>query len=149
MQARRRSPMLLALFALPLVSALAAPAGAKQTLRGAAILDHPCGKVSLRHMALVHAGKMQEAVELGTPEMQAQWKALPADQREMMTRMMKDTSKSEADFTADITSGGELVVDGKNATLTVKTTTSDADGSSTSTMTQRFVIDGASCAITH
>ena len=34
-------------------------------IKGAAILDHPCGKVAVKHMGLVHAGKMDEATKLG------------------------------------------------------------------------------------
>ncbi len=135
-----------------LVAGLALAAGAqaaKTEIKGAAILEHPCGKVSVKQMGLVHAGKIDEAQKLSTAESQAQWKKLSADDRKMMTGMMQAMSQSEADFSASIKANGLLVVDGKNATLTVKTVHKDANGSSTETMTQTFVIDGSTCLITH
>ena len=120
---------------------------AKTEIKGAAILEHPCGKVSVKQMGLVHAGKIEEAQKLSTKEMQEQWKKMPAADKAMMSGMMKEMSQSEADFSAAIKAGGLLVVDGKNATLTVKREHKDASGSSTETMTQVFVIDGATCLI--
>src|ERR1700681_956720 len=87
----------------------------KTEIQGAAILDHACGKVAVKHMGLVHAGKFEEASKLGTKEMQEQWKALPAKDREMMTEMMKEMSKPEEQFAAEIKSGGLLVVEGHTA----------------------------------
>ena len=119
----------------------------KTEIHGAAILDHPCGKVAVKHMGLVHACKMEEAGKLGTQEMQDQWKAMPAKDREMMTSMMKDLSKTEEQFAADIKAGGLLVVEGNKATLTVKQEHKDANGSSTDTLTQHYVLDGGKCRI--
>lgn len=118
-------------------------------VQGAAILEHACGKVSVKQMALVHAGKMEESLKLSTPEMQAEWNAMPADDKKMMSGMMKDMSQSEADYKAAIQAGGVLAVDGASATLTVKKEHKDANGSSTETMTQKFVIDAKGCWITH
>ena len=56
----------------------------------------------------------------------------------MMTGMMKEMSQTEQAYSADIKANGVLVVDGSAATLTVKKTTKDKNGSSTSTMTQNF-----------
>ena len=129
---------------------LSGPAfAAPTTIKGAAILDNPCGKVSVKQMGLVHAGKMEDANKLTTKEMQDQWKAMPAKDRTMMTGMMKDMSQTEEAYSADIKANGTLVVDGANAKLTVKKTTKDANGTSTSTMTQDFKIDGGACLITH
>ena len=47
-------------------------------VKGAAILDTPCGKVAVKQMGLLHAGKFDEANKLSTKEMQDQWKAMPA-----------------------------------------------------------------------
>lgn len=116
-------------------------------IKGAAILDHPCGKTAVKQMGFVHAGKMEEANKLSTKEMQEQWKKMPAKDREMMTGMMKQMSATEQDFSNDIKSNGVLAVDGKNATLTVKKTTKDKSGSSSSTMTQRFMLDGNQCLV--
>lgn len=126
---------------------IAAAASAKSEIKGAAILDHPCGKVSVKQMGLTHAGKMEEANKLTTKEMQDQWKAMPAKDKTMMSGMMKDMSQTEEQYSADIKSNGVLVVDGPSAMLTVKKTTKDKNGSSTSTMTQNFKIDGNQCLV--
>jgi hypothetical protein len=120
---------------------------AKSEIKGAAILDTPCGKVSVKQMGLIHAGKFDEANKLSTPEMQAMWKAAPASDRTMMMGMAKDMSQSEEQYAAAIKANGVLVVDGSTAALTVKTTTKDANGSSTSTVSQNFVINGAQCMV--
>ena len=133
--------------ALLLILAVQVQAAGKQEIKGAAILDHPCGKVAVKHMGLVHAGKMEEATKLGTPEMQDEWKKMPAEDQKMMSGMMKEMSKTEAQFSADIKASGVLVVEGDTATLTVKQEHKDANGSSTETWTQRYVIDGARCLI--
>jgi hypothetical protein len=116
-------------------------------IKGAAILDHPCGKTAVKQMGLVHAGKMEDANKLSTKEMQDQWKKMPAKDREMMSEMMKQMSATEQDFSNDIKSNGVLAVDGKKATLTVKKTTKDKNGTSTSTMTQRFALEGNQCLV--
>ena len=145
MKTRRFALVLTAIASLAAVPALAA----KTEVKGAAILDHACGKVAVKHMGLVHAGKMDEAVKLGTKAMQDEWKAMPAEDRSMMSGMMKEMSQTEADFSAEIKANGLLVVDGANATLTVVKKQQDANGSSTETTTQKYVIDGAGCWITH
>ena len=66
----------------------------------------------------------------------------------MMSGMMKEMSQTEDQFSADIKSNGVLVVDDKAATLTVKKTTKDKNGSSTSTTTQNFKLDGGQCLVT-
>jgi hypothetical protein len=122
-------------------------AAAKSEIKGAAILDHPCGKVSVKQMGLVHAGKMEDANKLTTTDMQDEWKKMPAKDRAMMSGMMKEMSASEQDFANDVKSNGLLAVDGQKATLTVKKTVKDKNGTSTSTMTQNFRIDGNQCLI--
>jgi len=124
-----------------------APAVAAADIKGAAILDHPCGKVAVKQMGLVHAGKMEEANKLTTKQMQDQWKAMPAKDRDMMSGMMKAMSSTEQQFANEVKANGTLAVNGQDATLTVQKTTKDASGSSTSTMTQKFKIDGAQCMI--
>ncbi|HVP86937.1 MAG TPA: hypothetical protein VMU79_02555 [Casimicrobiaceae bacterium] len=131
-------------FALAILSG---PALAGTEIKGAAILDHPCGKVAVKQMGLLHAGKIDEANKLTTKEMQEQWKAMPANDRTMMSGMMKATSQTEDRYAADIKSAGVLAVDGQNATLTVKKTDKNKDGSTTSTMTQNFKFDGSQCLV--
>jgi hypothetical protein len=142
-----RFSMLVIVGALPLML-YGAGAMAKSELKGAAILDHPCGKVAVKQMGLTHAGKMDDANKLTTKEMQEQWKAMPAKDRTMMTGMMKEMSQTEADYSADIKSSGVMVVDGQAATLTVSKKTKDKNGSSTSTTTQNFKMDGNECLVT-
>ena len=136
----------LALFALLPAAASAAD---RTEIKGAAILAHACGKTAVKHMGLVHAGKMDEAVKLGTPKLQQEFKDMPADQRAMMTDMMKEMSQTEAELSADIEANGVLVVEGDSATLTIEKKTQDANGSSTETTTQKYVIDAQGCWITH
>jgi hypothetical protein len=149
MKTSRRTLSSVPLLALVACFALPHTAAAAEPIHGKAILDHPCGKVAVKHMGLVHAGKMDEAVKLGTPEMQKQWQAMSADDRKMMSGMMQEMSQSEADFEAEIEKNGEMTADGKDVTLTVTKTTKDENGSSTETMTQKFELDGSTCAITH
>ena len=132
--------------ALPLMLYGAAASG-KSEIKGAAILDHPCGKVAVKQMGLAHAGKMDEANKLTTKEMQEQWKAMPAKDQTMMSGMMKEMSQTEADYSTDIKSSGVLVVDGDAGALTVTKKTKDKNGSSTSTTTQKFKIDGSQCLV--
>jgi hypothetical protein len=127
--------------------AYGATAAAPTEIKGAAILDHPCGKVAVKQMELAHEGKVDEANRLSTPEMQAQWKSMPEKDRTMMTGLLKDMSETASQYTADIKAGGVLVVDGQDANLTVEKKTKDANGSSTSTVTQKFKLDGAVCMI--
>ena len=129
-----------------LIGASNASAAATE-IQGAAILKHACGKASVQQMGLVNTGKMAEAVKLGTPEMQAEWNAMPAEDREMLTGMMKEMSVSAAEFTKDIEAGGLLVIDGADGTLTVKQEHKDENGTSTGTLTQKFKLDGATCRI--
>jgi hypothetical protein len=133
--------------ALPFILYGPGAAAAKTEIKGAAILEHPCGKVAVKQMGLVHAGKMDDANKLSTKAMQDQWKAMPAKDQTMMSGMMKDMSQTEEQYSADIKAGGVLVVDGQDATLTVQKKTKDASGSSTSTTTQAFKIDGGQCMV--
>jgi len=136
------------ILAVGVVSVTAAIASAAPTeTKGSAILQHPCGKVAVKHMGLIHAGKMEDAAKLGTQEMQDQWKAMPAKDREMMTQIMKETSVPEAQLAGEIRANGVLSIDGKNAILTVKKEHKNQSGSSTETWTQKYVMDGANCAI--
>jgi hypothetical protein len=143
-----RLSTLCAVAVVPFLFHAAAATAAKTEIKGAAILDNPCGKASMKQMGLVHAGNMEEANKLTTKEMQDQWKAMPAKDRTMMSGMMKDMSQTEQQYAADIKSNGVLVVDGSTATLTVKKTVKDSSGSSTTTQTQNFKVDGSQCLIT-
>jgi hypothetical protein len=148
MSPRRLAPVSCVLSAVALALVCASPVPAATEIKGAAILDHACGKTAVKHMGLVHAGKMDEAQKLGSKAMQAEWMKLPAEDRKMMTEMMKAMAKSEADFSADIKAHGLLQVDGKSATLTVTKEVNEGGGKGTETMTQSYEFDGKSCLIT-
>jgi hypothetical protein len=148
MSARRLAPVPCVLSAAVLAAALFAAPAAAADVKGAAILDHPCGKTAVKHMGLVHAGKMDEAQKLGSKAMQEEWSKLPAEDRKMMSEMMKAMAKSEAEFSADIKAHGLLQVEGKSATLTVSKEIKEGGGSGTETMTQSYEFDGKSCLIT-
>ena len=143
----RRLFVRVARIAMPAMLGTFAGASFAAEIKGAPILDHACGKVAVRQMGLVHDGKMDEATMLTTKEMQEQWKAMPAKDRTMMSGMMKDTSQTSNQYAAAIKESGVLAVDGTAATLTVKKTTKDKNGTSTETITQKFKIDGAQCLI--
>jgi hypothetical protein len=145
MKQRRFSALLIGTV-LPLMLYGAAASG-KTEVKGAAIVDHPCGKVAVKQMGLAHAGKIDEANKLTTKEMQEQWKSMPAKDQTMMSGMMKEMSSTEEQFSADIKANGVLVVDGQSATLTVQKKTTDKNGTSTSTTTQTFKLDGGQCLV--
>lgn len=136
--------------ALALTAALvsACPmAFAAQTIKGAAILDHPCGKTATRQMGYLHDGKVDEANRLSTKAVQAQWQSMPAKDRTMMAQMSKSMSPSAAEYTDAIRGNGVLTVDGSSAVLKVTQTKRDANGSSTQTMTQNFAMEGGQCLV--
>lgn len=144
----RRPPALCIVTALPFVLVGPAVCAAdKAEIKGAAILDHPCGKVAVQQVALVHAGKFDEANKLSTKEMQAQWRAMPAKDRTDMAGLAKAMSPSPEQFTAAVKANGVLVVDGESAVLKATTTTKDENGSSTETTTQDFKLTGTECLI--
>lgn len=148
MSVPRMSVVLLTATILAAGLGLAVAADAPKTeIKGAAILNHPCGKVAVKQMGLIHAGKFEEANKLTSPEMQEQWKAMDAKDRGMMTGMMKEMSKSEADFAKDIKAFGVLVIEGNKGTLTIERKHKDGNGSSSEKMTQNYVIDGNKCLI--
>ena len=146
MNHRRLSPLCVGIV-LSFMWCGAVMAAGKSEVKGAAILDHPCGKTAVKQMGLVHAGKMDEANKLSTKEMQDQWKAMPAKDRTMMSGMMKEMSSTEEQFSNDIKTNGVLAVDGQAATLTVQKKTKDKNGTSTSSMTQKFKLDGGQCMV--
>ena len=146
----RRLSVALAAAALSLaVSALPASASPKTEIKGAAILDHACGKVAVKQMGLLHDGKFDEANKLSTPAMQDEWKKMPAADQKMMQGMMKEMASTGEQFATDLKANGVMVVEGDGATITVVQEHKDANGSSKSTMTQKYVIDAKGCWITH
>ena len=145
---RRHLPDLFLSTLLPVVlCVVAGSAYGASEIKGAAILDHPCGKIAVKQVGLIHAGKFDEANKLSTKEMQQQWDAMPAKDKADMSGLAKAMSPTQEQFTATVKAGGVLVVDGTAATLTTKTTTKDANGSSTETTTQKFRVTGTECLV--
>lgn len=129
-------PFGLALLALV---TLALPAVAETSeLKGAALLDHPATQAAIKNMSLMHAGKVDEAVKMGTKAMQAQWHALPDEDRKMMSEMMTAFAVADEEFRADLEKFGVLSIDGDRATLTIKKETKDETGSGSQTTTLRL-----------
>jgi hypothetical protein len=115
-------------------------------VKGAAILDHPCGKLAVKTMGLIHAGKFEEMVKLSGKKAQEEWKAMPANDKRLLMDLAQQTSQTEEQYSADIKAYGLLVVDGASATLTVKKTTKDKSGGTSNEETeQTFKIDAGRC----
>lgn len=129
--------------ALPLaLVALSPAAGAEpKEIKGAAILEHPAAKVAMKNMSLMHAGKVEEAVKLGTKATQDQWNAMPAEDRKLMSEMMTAFAIADDEFRADVEKFGVLVIDGDRATLTIKKEVKDDSGSGTQTTTLRLQME--------
>ena len=145
---QRALPIVLAGSVLSLMlGGVTQPVAAATEIKGAAILAHACGKIAVKQMGLLKAGKIDEANKYSTKEMQDRWKSMPAKDREMMTKMAMGMSESEAQYSASIKAGGVLVVDGDSGKLTVVKKTQDANGSSTSTTTQEFRLNGGECLV--
>jgi len=136
-----------ALGCIPALMGAASIALAAQTIKGAAILDHPCGKTAARQMGLLHEGKVEDANRLSTRALQAQWQSMPEKDRKMMADMSKTMSPSAEEYSDAIRKTGVLTVDGSSALLTVSQTKRDANGSSTSTMTQKLAMEGGQCLV--
>jgi hypothetical protein len=142
-----RNRAVLALGAIAALVVASSGAFAAQTIKGAAILDHPCGKTAAKQMGLLHEGKVDEANALSTKAVQAQWQAMPAKDRTMMAEMSKSMSPSAEQYADAIRKSGVLTLDGNSALLTVSQSKHDANGSSTSTMTQKLAMEGKQCLV--
>jgi hypothetical protein len=66
MQHRRLAALCISIVLPLLLCGVSGGASAKSEIKGAAILDHPCGKTSVKQMGLIHAGKMEEGNKLAT-----------------------------------------------------------------------------------
>jgi hypothetical protein len=114
-------------------------------IKGAEILNHPCGKLAVKAMGLLSQGKFEEANKLSTKALQDRWTATPAAERAMVAELAKAMSPSEGEYTAMIKADGLLVVDDKAGKLTVTQKSKDASGSSTRTITSKFAVNGGEC----
>jgi hypothetical protein len=137
-----RTRFALSFAALATAALCAFPAQAAKTeVKGAAILEHPLGKLATQNMALMAAGKIEDALKMSSKAMNAEFAAMPADDRKSMSEMMKAFSVPDAEFRAKITKFGVLVVEDTSATLTITEKVDNAQEKSTGTMTQRYVLE--------
>lgn len=67
-----------------------------------------------------------------------EWQGTKPDERKMMSDFMKQMSKSEAAFSAEIKQGGVLGIDGNTAQLAVRTGTAGNE----SVFSQNFELEG-------
>ena len=137
-------PHKFAVLSTMLIGALCGTVSAAE-IKGAEILNHPCGKVAVKAMGLLNQGKFEEANKLSTKALQDRWNARPAKEREMMAGLAKEMSPSEGEYIAMVKAGGLLVVDDQAGKLTVTQKTQDANGSSTRTITTKFAVSGGEC----
>jgi hypothetical protein len=138
---------LVTLAVMPALMAVACAGFAAQTIEGSAILDHPCGKTAARQMGLLHEGRIDDANRLSTKAVQSQWQSMPEKDRKMMADMSKAMSPSADEYADAIRKTGVLTLDGSTAMLSVSQTRRDANGSSTSTMTQKLAMEGGQCLV--
>lgn len=112
-----RAPFAVVVVALALVS----PAAAQEakTIQGAAILEHPAGKLAVQLAELFHAGKIDEGIKLRTKAEQADWKKAPAGDRTDMSARMKQRAPEPKAFADAIRKGGVLKVRADGADLMV------------------------------
>jgi hypothetical protein len=130
-----------------LVLLASSAATAATEIKGADILAHPCGKVGVKQIGLLKQGKMDEANALTTPELRQQWEKAPAAEKAAVGALSKAMAPTEAEYAASIRSHGVLTINGTAATLKVEKKTSSGAGSSTSTTSQSFRINGATCEV--
>jgi hypothetical protein len=138
---------LVTLAVMPALMAGASAGFAAQTIKGPAILDHPCGKTAARQMGLLHEGKIDDANRLSTRAVQSRWQSMPEKDRKMMADISKTMSPSADQYADAIRKTGVLTLDGSTAMLSVSQTRRDANGSSTSTMTQKLAMEGGQCLV--
>jgi hypothetical protein len=98
-------------------------------------------------MGMLHEGKIDEANRLSTKAIQTQWQSMPARDRDMMAEMSKKMSPSPAEYAEAIRKSGVLTLDGDSGVLTVSQTKRDANGSSTSTITQNVAMESGQCLV--
>ena len=99
-------------------------AGASQTdnetrIEGADLLAHPVAALAIQYVELVHAGKIDDAMRLASPEAQKRWNAEPATERADSAAFRKKTLPTAAELKSLLPSGVLIIEDGKRATLNV------------------------------
>lgn len=90
-------------------------------LKGAAALAHPAVQLALKAAGLIKAGKVDEAIALGTKESLAEWKSMSAEDRRGLGASIAERTPDPKAFADDVRAGGELTVMGNSAVLGVST----------------------------
>lgn len=132
----------------PMVIAGAAQPAKETRIQGAEILKHPIGELALKYADALHAGGIESAKKLASVKAQADWKALPADERAESAAFVKKMTPKKADLEAGIRGGGILIIeDDERATLNVVTIEQKSKEpgvveSSSSTIGIPFVLEG-------
>ncbi len=143
MTSTRRARLGISLATLAVVACLvAATIAAPTVIKGAAILDHPIGKLAVENNALLWSGKFEESLKKSNKEYNDYYAALPADRKAKMAANYKSAAEPDAKFKAGIQKLGVLTIDGDAATLTVKETTSVGGMNLTSGREMRFTQEG-------
>ena len=88
-------------------------------VKGAAILEHPVGRLAIQAAELMSAGKIDQAVQIGTKEDQSEWKKSPADEKEHKAALWKERAPAPAAYRDAIRKGGVLTIEGPMAQLVV------------------------------
>jgi len=88
-------------------------------VKGAAILEHPVGRLAIQAAELMSAGKIDQAVALGTKEDQSEWKKSPADEKEHKAALWKERAPAPAAYRDAIRKAGVLTIGGPMAKLAV------------------------------
>jgi hypothetical protein len=86
-------------------------------LKGDDALKHPAVQLALKAAELMKAGKVDEAMALGTKEALSEWKAMPpADRQEMGAGLAKRAPDPKA-FVEAVLKNGELTISGNTGVL--------------------------------
>lgn len=88
-------------------------------VKGDAILKHPIGILAIQAAELMSAGKIEQAVQLGTKEDQSEWKKSPADEKEHKAALWKERAPAPAAYRDAIRKAGILTIEGPMAKLVV------------------------------
>jgi hypothetical protein len=107
-------------------------------LRGSEILGHPVGKLAISYAELVHAGRMDDALDLATVAEQERACSQSLGQRHRSEEFKRKMLPRPPHFLSAIEQGGVLSIQGAAAFLEIVTTTrrEEPDGSVTSSSTR-------------
>lgn len=93
-------------------------------VEGEDLLAHPVWPIALEYLDLVHAGRIEEAKRLATPEVQEKWATEPASEKAESLAFLRKNLPTRAEATEALKGGGDarvvlIVEDDELATLNV------------------------------